>query len=366
MPKGDVTGGTSMSRTCGRLRPRRSTSGSELFTTRTVLPTRRMIRPKWNMVLGAWSKLWSPGTPKFQRLRNDKPSEWSYRTLRSVIKHCPRGADRWGMSEIKLLPDQAVRDLVLFLKCVEVMASWPPALREMLYLQLPKEGAKNAGERRPIALLPQWRQLCKDRGETPVGQSALDETFARVFLDCSKCYERVPLSMLEQLAIESGCPLCALNVALNMYSGQRRMLVQGAVSEGVTATCGLPPGCGHAVDMLHAFLIKSLRCAGRQVEVRKYVDDMVLISSGPGFAGNLCYAYRQVLRSLMSVNMRVNALKTVVLCNGSVTKRSSGRSGERVSFRVFKSLLVIWELTLSGLRGGIIPCSYSQKLSSID
>eukprot|EP00971_Amphidinium_carterae_P265559 5268159-Amphidinium_carterae.1 len=49
-----------------------------------------------------------------------------------------------------------------------------------------------------------------------------------------------------------------------MYSGQRRILVQGAVSDGVTATCGLPPGCGHAVDMFHVFLIKSLRCAGRQ------------------------------------------------------------------------------------------------------
>eukprot|EP00971_Amphidinium_carterae_P055680 1097796-Amphidinium_carterae.1 len=106
-----------------------------------------------------------------------------------------------------------------------------------------------------------------------------------------------------------------------MYSGQRRILVQGAVSDGVTATCGLPLGCGHAVDMLHAFLITSLRCAGRQVEVRKYVDDMVLISSGPGFAGNLCFAYRQVLRSLTAVNMKVNALKTVVLCHGSVTKR---------------------------------------------
>eukprot|EP00971_Amphidinium_carterae_P295058 5859002-Amphidinium_carterae.1 len=105
------------------------------------------------------------------------------------------------------------------------MASWPPALREMLYLQLPEEGAKNAGERRPIALLPQvyrlwsaccradvleWRQLCKDRG-------------AR-----TKCYERVPLGMLEQFAKESGYPLYTLNVALNMYRGQRRILVQGA------------------------------------------------------------------------------------------------------------------------------------------
>eukprot|EP00971_Amphidinium_carterae_P241328 4791843-Amphidinium_carterae.1 len=142
---------------------------------------------------------------------------------------------------------------------------------EMLYLQLPKEGARNAGERRPIALLPQvyrlwsaccradvvaWRQLCKDRGETPVGQGALDETFdlaylteqrtaagqhqAGVFLDCSKCYERVPLSMLEQFAIESGYPLYVLNVALNVYSGQRRVLVRGAVSEG-ELIAGHPP-----------------------------------------------------------------------------------------------------------------------------
>eukprot|EP00971_Amphidinium_carterae_P338364 6475640-Amphidinium_carterae.1 len=95
---------------------------------------------------------------------------------------------------------------------------------------------------------------------------ALDETFdlafktearnasrvfqAGVFLDCSKCYERVPLAQLEQLAIESGFRLYALNCALNMYSGSRRILIQGAVSDAVQSTCGLPPGCGLAVDLL--------------------------------------------------------------------------------------------------------------------
>eukprot|EP00971_Amphidinium_carterae_P301187 5983845-Amphidinium_carterae.1 len=59
-------------------------------------------------------------------------------------------------------------------------------------------------------------------------------------------------------------------------------------------TCGLLPGSGHAVDMPHAFLILSVRCAGRHFEVRMYVDDMVLAS-------------------LTSVNLRVNALKTVVV-----------------------------------------------------
>eukprot|EP00971_Amphidinium_carterae_P053205 1048061-Amphidinium_carterae.1 len=197
----------------------------------------------------------------------------------------------------------------------------------MLYLQLPKEGARDAGERRPIALLPQvyrlwcalcrkdvrdWRARCTGRGEVPVGRGALDETFdlafdtelktaagkpqAGVFLDCSKCYERIPLHKLEAFALDSGYPLYALYAALDMYAGKRRVLLQGAVSEPVTATHGMPPGCGHAVDLLHAFLLKTLQSAGRHVSVRKYVDDMVLIASGPCFAGHLCYAYRQVLK----------------------------------------------------------------------
>eukprot|EP00971_Amphidinium_carterae_P031393 618361-Amphidinium_carterae.1 len=45
--------------------------------------------------------------------------------------------------------------------------------------------------------------------------------------------------------------------------------------------CGFPLGCGLAVDFLHAFLVRTLRSAGRQVEVRKHVDDMVLVAAGP-------------------------------------------------------------------------------------
>eukprot|EP00971_Amphidinium_carterae_P226849 4499126-Amphidinium_carterae.2 len=101
-----------------------------------------------------------------------------------------------------------------------------------------------------------WRQMFRARGEVLVGEGALDETFdfafktearnasrvhqAGVFLDCSKCYERVPLAQPEQFAIERGFPLYVLNCALNMYSGSRRILIQGAVSDAVQSTCGLP------------------------------------------------------------------------------------------------------------------------------
>eukprot|EP00971_Amphidinium_carterae_P046951 924573-Amphidinium_carterae.1 len=100
------------------------------------------------------------------------------------------------MSELKLLPPAAVLDLAQFLKTVELTGVWPEQLREMLYLQLPKDGAREAGQRRPIALLPQvyrlwsaackhdvkeWRQRCRARGEVPVGEGALDETFDLAF-----------------------------------------------------------------------------------------------------------------------------------------------------------------------------------------
>eukprot|EP00971_Amphidinium_carterae_P046340 912106-Amphidinium_carterae.1 len=70
------------------------------------------------------------------------------------------------------------------------------------------------------------RASCTDTGETPVGKGALDEAFslaaeaeratakaepfAAVFLDRSKCSERVDLALLEQSAERAGFPLEAL------------------------------------------------------------------------------------------------------------------------------------------------------------
>eukprot|EP00971_Amphidinium_carterae_P147522 2923579-Amphidinium_carterae.1 len=176
-----------------------------------------------------------PGTPQLQKQGGGKASEGTSHTLRSVIKHCPsgkaRGADRRGMSEIKLLPEQAVRDLVVFLKCVEVMVSWPPALQEMLTSSFPKKERRTLGRegllhcfRKSIGcgqLVVELMCLSGDSfaktEETLLSgkHTAAGQHQAGVFLDCSKCYERVPLSMLEQFAIESGYPLYALNVALD-------------------------------------------------------------------------------------------------------------------------------------------------------
>eukprot|EP00971_Amphidinium_carterae_P265987 5276304-Amphidinium_carterae.1 len=118
----------------------------------------------------------------------------------------------------------AVESLARFLNVVEAAGQWPQDIREVMYLQRPRD----VGERRPIALLPQvyrlwralcrhdvreWRARCTGRGEVPVGRGALDETVAfetelttasdtpqaGIFLNFSKCYERVPVATLEAL-----------------------------------------------------------------------------------------------------------------------------------------------------------------------
>eukprot|EP00971_Amphidinium_carterae_P339756 6477738-Amphidinium_carterae.1 len=170
-----------------------------------------------------------------------------------------------------------------------------------------------------------WRGLCTSRGETPVGTGALDESlaaeaerattcaepFAAVFLDCSKCYEQVDLNLLEQSAREADFPLEALRLALDMYRGRRRILVNGALLEPVVATSGIPAGCGLAVDLLHALLQHKLHASQLRVSVRKYVDDMVLSASGRGCAFTLREAFRAVRQVLEAAGMQLNKSKCV-------------------------------------------------------
>eukprot|EP00971_Amphidinium_carterae_P106331 2106230-Amphidinium_carterae.1 len=153
--------------------------------------------------LRAWSKLWKPGPS------GREPGGHPF-----LEPHLPCPGGLW---------EGGLRRSTFFSSSKDAGPT-----RSGLYLQLPKEGAKEAGQRRPIALLPmiyrlwaawqkhrvtEWRGLCARRGETPVGTGALDEAFtlaaeaerattldepfAAVFLDCSKCYERVELALLE-------------------------------------------------------------------------------------------------------------------------------------------------------------------------
>eukprot|EP00971_Amphidinium_carterae_P041202 809108-Amphidinium_carterae.1 len=139
-----------------------------------------------------------------------------------------------------------VFDLAQFLKTVELIGVWPAEPREMLYLQLPKDGAREAGQGRPIAHLPQvYRLECCVTKDVQQLRPKVKFLSAPALLMRPLTYktEARNAGSCKLFAFECGFPLYALNCAY-----------VGVVSDAVQSR--FPPGCGLNV--------------GRQVEDRKY------------------------------------------------------------------------------------------------
>ncbi len=114
-----------------------------------------------------------------------------------------------------------------------------------------------------------------------------------VFLDCSKCYERVPLQQLDGRAVAAGFPGRLLVLALGMYAGRRHVKVGRAVAEAKLGTSGIMAGCGLAVALLRAHIREAAlavqaggggedeqlgRPGGGAPRVRRYVDDWAVLA----------------------------------------------------------------------------------------
>eukprot|EP00971_Amphidinium_carterae_P303923 6039353-Amphidinium_carterae.1 len=119
-----------------------------------------------------------------------------------------------------------------------------------------------------------------------------------------------------------------------MYRGRRRILVNGALSEAVVATSGIPAGCGLAVDLLHAFLQHQLNASHLKVSVRKYVDDMVLAASGRGCAFELREAFRSVRTVLTDAGMQLNKAKCVVVANTDACRQECRKAWRGMGVQV--------------------------------
>merc|ERR1711940_81066 len=78
---------------------------------------------------------------------------------------------------------------------------------------------------------------------------------ATVYLDCSKCYERVRHVQAAEAAKGSGCPEQVVNLAFSMYAGKRHITIHGCLVDPVEGFSGLIAGCGFAVFFLKTYLI---------------------------------------------------------------------------------------------------------------
>eukprot|EP00971_Amphidinium_carterae_P022218 438325-Amphidinium_carterae.1 len=108
---GNLVGRTT-SKTCGPTRPNVSISKcvGKLWAWQSMTCMVYAFSPDdiAQVDLHVWSKLWRPGVADLCSMKHNKNTAWSVGTLHSIVKHClegkARGADGWGMSEIKLLP----------------------------------------------------------------------------------------------------------------------------------------------------------------------------------------------------------------------------------------------------------------------
>ena len=84
-----------------------------------------------------------------------------------------------------------------------------------------------------------------------------------MFLDCSKCYERVNRKKAQDLLSQAGAPASLINVALGIYQGRRYLKVHGqTVATGLFCQ-GVIAGCSWAKDILKVLIADiKVRCAG--------------------------------------------------------------------------------------------------------
>ena len=202
---------------------------------------------------------------------------------------------------MRKLSPQLLQGLAYFLNKVEQAGRWPAALCVTLIALIPKEGAQTEGELRPIGLTPViyrvWMCIRKHRitawTRSLYGLRVLSSTdhawntrveqeisrapkkfFGVVYLDCHKCYERVPHLGAAQSAWLSGCPGQIVNLVFSLYAGARHLSVHGAISQKCGGNTGLIAGCGFAVHILKAYL--NVGDTGWKAQVRTYVDDITL------------------------------------------------------------------------------------------
>ena len=266
------------------------------------------------------------------------------------------GPDGWRAPELRVLPDWIWHRAAQVCDVAELHGEWPVAMRQGTVALIPKEGATNTGELRPIVILPFvyriWaasRRVLVKAWEVGEGAHSSDvlgrgaeeaawelalqaecfnangESIVGCFLDCSKCYERVNFDMLLEECIRKGFPAKIANLAVNMYSGTRYIRFEGTYGPGIRATCGIMPGCPVAVALLKAYLKEVVETAEveENVQVRKYVDDIALWSAGSArvAAKATVDAYRSVAQALGKVQAVVNIKKTVFVANSKKAER---------------------------------------------
>jgi hypothetical protein len=178
---------------------------------------------------------------------------------------------------LRALPDQGIAEQDQLINAIVKRGRWPEALRYTYVVVLPKPGKEAEEDMRPIGLLPAtyrlWAAARKQATREVVTrlhdgpcQGAVDvawdlavcaaaaydrgEAVAGLFLDCSKCYERVPWDKMPEHAVQAKFPPALLSLAMDMYQAPRSLQIHGTGGRLVYPGRGLVAGFGFAVHLV--------------------------------------------------------------------------------------------------------------------
>ena len=238
-------------------------------------------------------------------------------TLNRMKSNSACGPDGWRAGELKNLPDEILARVVELLEIVEETGIWPNALAHGLVTLVTKGEGSRPEDLRPISVMSvvyrawastrlrdviswqeNWIHECQHGFRTGHGpedvwwklavqvERALLEgsDLAGVSLDYSKCFDRIPITIVLRLAERIGMDARLLKAIKGMFDQlQRRFRVNGAVGKPFTSTNGILQGCPLSVIFLNLLVCVWIRAVKEEVpdaELHAFADDTGATATG--------------------------------------------------------------------------------------
>ena len=320
-----------------------------------------LLRTAWDKIFRLYASTPEPEwTPFFQRYKphiqafpmtmTDLTADDLATTLARQSAHSAAGMDGWRVAELKRLPRHLLSQLAYLFNVIERSGRWPSSLERAVITLIPKgDGGGDPLAMRPISVTSavyrlwaatrlrtvlEWQERWihpSQHGFRP-NHGTIDvywELAARVedallsgdrlygiLLDYAKCFDRLPHSIMLNLAKAMGAPPRLLSPLSRMYhSLRRRFKFNGSVGAEFHATNGIFQGCPLSVVLLNLLVCIWANVITTETPAipMAYADDATTIGARAAVeqAGSLttefCNLTGQLLNVKKCVGFAVNA-----------------------------------------------------------
>jgi len=229
------------------------------------------------------------------------------------------GCDSWRVAELKKLPLAFFDRLACLLNVIEETGEWPSALCESVVSLIDKGEGTSPLKLRPIGVMSvvyrlwaatrvrqvmEWQELWIDdqlhgfrkghgaddvwwRQALQVEEALLQaDSLFGLSLDYGKCFDRIPVHIVLQLALEQGMSMRLIRPLRSLYASlQRRFRVGAGVGKPFCSTNGIIQGCPLSVLLLNLLVnvwTRAVRVEAPAALPCGYADDTGATASQAG------------------------------------------------------------------------------------